>query len=66
MYVDVVKYREIVECFRAQEDRRRPIIAAASRATGLDFRTLQKGWEQGWPASRKRPALPPIRNCVHG
>jgi len=61
MYIDDAKYREIVDVFRAQESRRRPNISAASKILGLDFRTLSKGWERGWPPSRKRPALPPVK-----
>lgn len=62
MVVDVPQYKRIVAAFREQPPGKRPNFREAARVTKLHERTIKDGWNHGWGATKRRPALPPIKN----
>jgi hypothetical protein len=70
VFIDQVKYLEMVQVFRAQPAHRRPIFSDASRKLRVHRRTVTEGWEHGWPATKdpRRPTpLPPLKDvCAPG
>jgi hypothetical protein len=66
MHVDASTYIQICGLYRAQPTHRRPNHRAVAKIVGIDQRTLAGGYERGWPCTRRRPALPPIRDVLEG
>jgi hypothetical protein len=64
MYVDAQMFARIVDLYRAQPSSRRPNHLQVSKLTGIDRRTLTGGYLEGWPRTRNRPELPPIKTIL--
>lgn len=63
MIVEPQMYAYLASLYRAQP-RSRPNHSQVSELSGLNRRTVVRGYSKGWPRTRNRPELPPIKRVL--